>query len=87
MSRINPSDIAYDHIPGKTKPPEAKKPKDRSIKFDIFVKFRDMEDEDPIEFLEVETKDELFDALKTMLSWPFIVNLTEITITLEEIEA
>ena len=86
MVKINSSDIAYDHIPGKTKPPKAEKPKDRSIKFDIFIKFKDMEDEDPIELLEVETLDDLLDALKRLLSWPFIASLREIAITLEEAE-
>ena len=68
-------------------PPSAKlKAKDRSIKFDIFIKFKDMEDEDPIELLEVETLDDLIDALKRLLSWPFIASLREIAITLEEAE-
>ena len=67
-------------------PPSVKlKAKDRSIKFDIFIKFKDMEDEDPIELLEVETLDDLIDALEKLLEWPLIVSLREIIIDVEEV--
>jgi len=86
LAEIKPSDIAYDHIPGKTRSPEAEKPKDRSLIFDLYVKFKETEREDPIHIATIDTPDDLTDALEKLLKWPLVVSLREIIIDVEEVE-
>ena len=86
MARARSPNPENTYTPSQYFSTKSEEKKDVSIKFDIFIKFKDMEDEDPIELLEVETLDDLLDALKRLLSWPFIASLREIAITLEEAE-
>lgn len=86
MAEIKLSDIAYYNIPGKTRSPKAEKPKDRSLIFNLYVKFKETEREDPIHIATIDVPDDLIDALEKLLEWPLIVSLREIIIDVEEVK-